>query len=248
MIRGIYISAVGMLPNKLKIDVVANNLANISTAGFKRDNIFIRIFKNASSEISRSGGSELSGLDITEYTDFSQGALRRTGNPFDLAINGIGFFVIETANGLRYTRNGNFTVSPDGILITMDGNPVLGSGGRIYIPDLHRLSSASVKITENGEIYVDNQFVDKLRIVWFENPSKLKKEFSTSFSAPPDLRELKPGDNEFKIYQGFLEESNVNAVAEMVKMIEANRSYESDSKVIQHQDETLEKANELGKL
>jgi len=108
MIKGIYTSAVGMMPNKLKIDVIANNLANIATTGFKKDNIFIRILDSAVLDVNKNGGNELSGLLITEYTSFDQGNLKQTGNPLDLAINGNGFFVVQTPEGLRYTRNGNF--------------------------------------------------------------------------------------------------------------------------------------------
>ncbi len=247
MIKGIYISGVGMMPNKLKIDVIANNLANIDTTGFKKDNIFIRILKNLSLEINKSGGNELSGLYVTEYTSFEQGNLKHTGNPFDIAINGNGFFVVQTPNGLRYTRNGNFMITSDGKIVNSNGYALIGLGGEIKLPAISEMKNLDVTITKNGEIYVGDRFIDKIKVVWFNDLTKLRKDSATSFVAGDGSGEVDLTDG-YEIYQGFLEESNVNAIEEMVRMIEAGRIYESNYKLVQHQDESLAKANELGKL
>ncbi len=247
MIKGIYTSAVGMMPNKLKIDVIANNLANIDTTGFKKDNIFVRILKNSVLDLNQNGGNELSGLYITEYTSFEQGNLKQTGNPFDIAINGNGFFVVQTPDGLRYTRNGNFTLSEDGRIIDSNGYSLVGSGGEIKIPDARSLKNVDVRITQNGEVYVNDKFVDRIKVVWFRDLTKLRKDTATSFIAGEGAEEIEL-TNGYEIYQGFLEDSNVNAIEEMVRMIEASRIYESSYKAVQHQDETLTKANELGRL
>ncbi len=247
MIKGIYISAVGMMPNKLEIDVIANNLANISTTGFKKDNIFVRILKSAVLDINQNGGNELSGLYITEYTSFEQGNLKQTGNPLDLAINGDGFFVVQAPDGLRYTRNGNFILTDDGKIVNSNGYALVGLGGEIKLPDITDLKSLDIRITRKGEIYLNDKFIDKIKIVWFDDLSKLRKHSATSFVAGDGVNVIELSDG-YEIYQGFLEESNVNAVEEMVRMIEASRIYESNYKSVQHQDDTLSKANELGKL
>ena len=248
MIKGIYTSAVGLMPNKLKIDVIANNLANVTTVGFKKDNIFIRILKKSSLELVENGGNELSGLDITEYTSFDQGRLRETGNPLDLAISGEGFFVVETSRGVRYTRNGSFTIASDGTVVTMDGDPVLGEGGRIVIPDIYKNSKSKIKITEKGEIVVGDTVVDKLRIVWFRDLSKLRKDSATMFYSTDNAEPIELGEDSYKVYQGFLEESNVNPIEELVRMIEASRIYETGTKSLKTQDDSLAKANEVGKF
>jgi flagellar basal-body rod protein FlgG len=247
MIKGLYTSAVGMMPNKLKIDVIANNLANIDTTGFKKDNIFVRILKNAVLDLNKNGGNELSGLYVTEYTSFEQGNLKQTGNPFDIAINGDGFFIVQTPNGLRYTRNGNFTLSEDGRLVNSNGYSLVGLGGEIKIPDVRSLKNVDVRITQNGEVYVNDKFIDRIKIVWFNDLTKLKKDTATSFIADEGAVEIELTSG-YEIYQGFLEDSNVNAIEEMVRMIEASRIYESGYKSVQNQDDTLTKANEIGKL
>ncbi len=247
MIKGIYTSAVGMMPNKLKIDVIANNLANIETTGFKKDNIFVRILHSAVLDINKNGGNELSGLYITEYTSFDQGNLKQTGNAFDIAINGIGFFAVQTQDGLRYTRNGNFTITSEGKIVNANGHALAGVGGEIKLPDFYKLKDAEIKITPKGEIYINDKLIDRIKIVWFSDLTKLKKESRTYFKADDGVEAVEISEG-FEIYQGFLEESNVNAIEEMVRMIEANRSYESSYKAVQHQEETLSKANELGKL
>ncbi len=247
MIKGIYTSAVGMMPNKLKIDVIANNLANIATTGFRKDNIFVRILDNAVLDINKNGGNELSGLLITEYTSFDQGNLKQTGNPLDLAINGKGFFAVQTPEGLRYTRNGNFTLTSDGKIVNSNGHILLGSDGEIRLPDISKTGNVEIRIAKDGEIYNGDKLIGRVKVVWFDDLTRLKKVSSVYFVADENAGEIELTDG-FEIYQGFLEESNVNAVEELVRMIEANRIYESCYKAVQHQDETLSKANEVGKL
>src|SRR5208283_4395063 len=117
MIKGIYAAGSGLMPRMLKLEVIANNLANISTTGFKRDNIFVQIMKDTGVEQAK-GNGDLSGLKVREYTDFSEGSMNQTGNKLDLAIQGSGFFAAETPNGVRYTRNGSFSLSTDGTIVT----------------------------------------------------------------------------------------------------------------------------------
>ena len=156
MIKGIYASGTGMMPRMLKLEVIANNLANISTAGFKRDNIFVQIMKNTAVAQTK-GGGDLSGLNVKEYTDFSEGSLSPTSNKLDLALQGSGFFVAQTPNGPRYTRNGSFSLSTDGTIVTSQGYPVLGAGGPIQLPDMQKLSQGDISIDETGEVTVDGK-------------------------------------------------------------------------------------------
>ncbi len=247
MIKGIYASGTGMMPRMLKLEVIANNLANISTAGFKRDNIFVQIMKNTAVAQTK-GGGDLSGLNVKEYTDFSEGSLSPTSNKLDLALQGSGFFVAQTPNGPRYTRNGSFSLSTDGTIVTSQGYPVLGAGGPIQLPDMQKLSQGDISIDETGEVTVDGKKLGRLEIANFADTSVLKKDGGTDFvsDVPPTIG-VADGKNT-AVRQGYLEESNVNGIEEMVQMIELSRNFESAQKTMESQDGTLDKANDVGKL
>jgi len=269
MLRGIYNSASGMIAQQARIDVIANNLANTDKTGFKRDmtlfkafpDMIIRRLNDDGLGITPAGSYDTmpyvgklgTGVEVNEvFTQFSQGSLQRTENPFDLALEGQGFFTVNTERGERYTRNGTFTVNQEGILVNHLGYPVLGENGVI------RVQRNNFIINERGEIivnaalslepedmigltsndWVEPVVIDRLKIVDFENIREIKKEGDslfreTEFSGPP----LPPG--EIKILQGFLEKSNVNIVREMVDMIEVQRSYEANQKSIIAHDQTL---------
>jgi flagellar basal-body rod protein FlgF len=247
MIKGIYASGSGMMPRMLKIEVIANNLANINTTGFKRDNIFVQIMKDTG-VAQATGNGDLSGLNVREYTDFSEGSLNPTSNKLDLAIQGPGFFVAQSPNGPRYTRNGGFSLSTDGTLVTAQGYPVMGAGGPIQLPDMQKLSQGDISINETGEVTVDGRQIGKLEIANFEDTSVLKKDGGSDFvSDVPPKSGVADGKN-IAIRQGYLEESNVNGIEEMVQMIELSRSFESAQKTMVSQDATLDKANDVGKL
>jgi flagellar basal-body rod protein FlgF len=247
MIKGVYSSGSGMQPRMMRLDVISNNLANIDTAGFKRDNLFIKILKDKGTEMAQ-GKGELAGMDVKQYTDFSEGSLRQTGNQLDMAIIGNGFFSIDTPNGIRYTRNGNFMLAVDGTVVTNQGYPVLGSAGKIQLPDVNKLAQGDISISETGDIFVDKNSVGKLRVVTFDDLTKLKKDKSSSFVTDEPERPVGDDSNSTIIRQGFLEESNVDGIEEMITMIELGRSFESDQKAIQAQDSTLEKAMEVGRM
>ena len=247
MIKGIYSSGAGMQPRMMRLEVISNNLANIDTTGFKRDNLFIDILKNKGTEMAK-GKGELAGLEAKEFTDFSEGSLRETNNQLDLSIVGNGFFVMETPNGLRYTRNGNFMLNVDGTLTTNQGYPVLGENGKIVIPDIQKLRDGDININETGEITVNNSIVGRVRIATFDNLNLLKKDHSTSFQTDEPERSIEPDGTTTSIRQGFLEESNVNGIAEMVEMVELGRSFETDQKAVQAQDETLQQAMDVGRV
>lgn len=247
MIKGIYSSGSGMQPRMLRLEVIGNNLANINTTGFKRDNIFVQVLKNAST-VNETQSNDLEGLDVVQFTDYSEGSFYQSNNPLDLAIQGEGFFVVETPRGLRYTRNGNFSLSIDGTITTSEGYPVLGSSGRITLPDVNKLTQADIGISQTGEITLDKKVIGKIRITSFDKITKMKKDSASMFMTNEQPREIDTSKDSTIIRQGYLEESNVDGIEEMIQMVELSRSFESDQKAIQYQDGTLERAVEMGRF
>ncbi|HVN48882.1 MAG TPA: flagellar basal-body rod protein FlgF [Bacteroidota bacterium] len=246
MIKGIYSSSAGMQPRMTRMEVVANNLANIDTTGYKRDNVFFKMVKE-NLAAGEKNGSQNAENDVQEQTDFSSGALKQTNNTFDLAVTGNAFFTVETPNGLRYTRNGNFNLAMDGTIVTNQGYPVLGTEGKIQLPDIQKLSQGDVTIDEEGVVNVDNKVVGKLRLAVFDDTASLQKDGSSMFIADTPERSITTEDH-VTVQQGFLEESNVDAVEEMVSMIQLSRDFEADQKAIQSQDSSLEKAMDVGRV
>ena len=245
MIKGIYHSAAGMLPRLTQQEIVANNLANVNTTGFKGSRRFFRrVLDNTLIQQGMHGEpGMLTELEESMFTNFTEGALKETRNPLDLAIHGDGFFVLQTGEDedqVSYTRNGNFSLNAEGELVNGRDYRVMGEGGTI------RITGQEVVIQSDGSVVVDGEIVDTLKIVDFEQPYKLLRNgygyFTPVGSAEGDTPE------KVDIKQGFLENSNVVAVLEMVRMIELNRNYESCQKAILAQDETLRKAvNDIAK-
>ena len=262
MIEGIYISGSGMLPKAARQEAVANNLANTEVPGFKRDNMFLREMREAMKR--QSGDYPDWRLNRFEgsWTDFEQGELRHTGDMFDMAITGNGFFALRTPTGIQYTRNGNFAKNGDGILVSPLGYPVLDAdGAEIIIPDQFQVPivDASGAVRGRDEQLGEDQFIAQLQIVDFpelydpvakaQTPYQppLKKSRDGLFIQHPATPQVRA--EEFEIAQGFLEEANVEPVEEMVKMIDLYRSYEAEYKAIQVQDSTLDRAvNEVGRV
>ncbi len=248
MIKGLYSSSNGMPPMLVKMEVLANNLANMNATGFKKDGMFVEMMKDSGVAPNSSAGELTTQLTIQRTTDFSEGSLKQTQNPLDFALQGEGYFVVQTPHGERYTRNGNFTLGLDGSLTTREGFPVLSSDGKITLPNIQRIVQENVVVTESGDIMIGKDHVGKMRIVEFRDQAKLKKEGSALFRSD---EENDPGliEKEFPVVrQGFLEESNVDGIAEMIEMIEISRHFESNQKAIASQDSTLEKLMEMGKL
>lgn len=269
MIRGLYTGASGMMAQMHRMDALANNLANVDVTGYKKDTSISKAFPEmlirrmsedglykfpfGSMDTAPIVGTLGTGVEYNEtFTIFSQGALKQTENPFDMALDGEGFFTVSVDGRERYTRNGSFLLNDEGTLVTKDGHPVLGLNGEINIKknnfvidekgnvyqnaafsdDPHRL----VSIMENE--WQDLELVDILRISDFARDRYLKKEgnsFWKSTFESGEAFQIQLG-SETKVIQGFLEGSNVNPVTEMVKMIEINRAYEANQKVIQTQD------------
>lgn len=210
---------------ELRLDIIANNLANAGTSGFKKDSLYF---------------DQL--LDAHQKTNLAQGNIRHTGNTLDVALAGDGFFKVSTPDGIRYTRNGKFYVNADGQLAASDGAPVLGQGGPISI------EGKTVAIDESGKITVDGESVDSVAVVSFAKPELLRKQGLSYY-----VYEGQEGEgghpNNTSVKQGYLEESNVTVTEEVIKMVETLRNFESYQKVLQIFDEADGKViNEVGRL
>ena len=251
----IYMSATGALAYKRRLQLLSNNLANVNSVGFKKDRGRFEAFDLAAMTadnrrpVNRQGSQAPEyWMQYSTYTDFSPGKIKETGNPFDLALSGTGFFCVQTPDGIQYTRRGNFTVSEDELLVTQEGWPVLGKSGEIQInlanpSDDHREFSVS----EDGYITVDGSQVDRLRIIDFTQSNALEKAGHNYYRAlkPRALQDL---DENLQVSQGFLEMSNVDTVRMMTEMIEVLRGYESYQKMIRSIDDMNARLiNDVGK-
>jgi flagellar basal-body rod protein FlgG len=178
---------------------------------------------------------------VTEQrTDFSSGTLRVTGNPFDLALMGDGFFAVQTPLGVRYTRQGAFSLSVNNTIVTSSGEPVLGESGPI------RVDGKKVDITASGAVLVDGEEVDRLKIVRAEDPRRLVREGSSFFRAEDANLQ---STEDARVVQGSLEEANVNPIEAMTSLIDIQRQFEAYERAIRTMDSVTEKVvNEAGRL
>lgn len=235
MYKGIYIAASGAILKQTQLEVLSQNLANANTAGFKKDNIS---FKEYLMPLEAAGG-EPDGRAMTslsEYkTDFANGVVIKTVNPLDVALEGTGFIALE---GDRFTRRGDFKRSADGYLTSFNGTKVLGSKGPIKLPD------GKLDINEKGQISVNDELVDTIRIVDFKKPEALVKAGDSLYTT-----DEKSVPSNASVKQGYVEASNVEPVKEMVHMIETLREFETYQKAIQIFDEATSKvSNEMGRF
>ena len=243
MIKGIWNSLGGMVPRIFHHEVAANNLANITTSGYKAERAFIKSFIDAETvaEVNRDKYHRISEVNEVK-TDFSQGLIEQTNNVLDLAIMGNGFFTISTPQGEMYSRCGNFKMDKYYRLVTSDDMPVLDVRNRPIT-----LYEGDIFFTENGEITINGEIAAKLKIIDFENKSMLKKAANNMFTPVDDSIVGFPA-KDYNIKHGFLERSNVIPVQEMMNMIIYFRNYEADSRILTAQDDTLRRAvNDVGR-
>lgn len=251
MLRSLYIASTGMLVQRQRMDVLTNNIANIETSGYKKDTLISRSFRDMMIErlensnilnMSTSIGPLNTGIHADEiFTSFSQGAIEETGRLSDIALQGEGFFVISTPDGNRYTRDGAFAVSSNGYLVNSDGHYVQGENGSIYV------GQGEFSINESGEVLVDGEVVNKLRVVTFADLSGLRKTGDNLYMNSNNQAEITPQDT--VVRQGSLENSNVNMAQEMVDMMTVSRAYETNQRMVKMLDESLAKSvNEVGKV
>lgn len=257
MLRGLYTSWTGMANEQKRLDVISNNLANASTLGYKQESVANQSFDKMLTIKIRDGsqayhnqaiGTMSLGVKIGEtYTDYSQGSVRSTGGLYDVALSGNGFFSVTSTNSsgqtvTRYTRDGSFTLTKDGILVDKEGNKVQGEGGDIHIDP----SAKSVAIDSDGTITVNGAVVDRIKTTDFEDYDYLVKDQDNLYHTVDGAKEKKSNAS---VLQGYTEQSNVNVVSEMVDMITITRAYEANQKVIRSMDSMLDKAvNQVGRL
>jgi flagellar basal-body rod protein FlgG len=219
LISGVFRLMDGSLAQQLRFENISNNLANINTNGFKKD---ILSFDKALA------------LNNLSSIDFSPGPIVHTGNNLDIAIGGSGFFKIQTSEGVRYTRDGAFTLDNQGRIVTRNGDTVLGLNGPITIRD------ESFSVNRDGQVNDKNGSLGTLAIVDFKEPRLLKKEGASHYVYAGARTDILPAENP-DVQQSYLEKSNVNPSEEMIKMIEAYRNFESVQKAIQSMDEVTNK-------
>ncbi len=224
---------------KRELDVVANNIANVNTSGFKADGTVFEEFigRVARSDKMTNHDRQVSFVrDRATWIDFSQGTMERTGNPTDVAINGKGFFAVQTPAGERYTRNGGFLINNTGQLVTSEGHPVLGENGPIQFQP----NDIQIKISGDGTVSVavagtpgQEAQRGKLRMVGIDNPALLQKAGLGTFSLGNGANVV--ADTQSKFEQGSIEKSNVRSVVEMTRMIEITRTYTQVANMLQQQ-------------
>jgi len=269
MMRSLWTAASGMINQQTNVDTISNNLANINTTGFKKESTeFKTLLYQTIQEQSydNNGDPKPSGIQVglgvrnsAITSQYTQGSLLETGNEFDFAIEGKGFFAVQTQDGgMAYTRNGSFQLAngTNGVtLSTSGGNPILDTAGAPIVIDSKYIAS-EITINEQGELcYPDDTGVSvpigiQISITQFNNPSGLQKMSSsmlraTEASGAARLESEDATLQQSKIRQGYLEGSNVQAVDEMVNLIVAQRAYEMNSKIITAADEMLQQANNL---
>jgi flagellar basal-body rod protein FlgF len=245
MNSGLYAALTGAVASTQRLDTIANNLANAGTAGFKKDRISFESYMNAtSSPTPRPLSDDPAFAGEIHSTDFSLGSHRQTGNTLDVALEGDGFFVVNTPQGQGYTRQGSFRRNNDGQLVSADGFTVLGNGAPITIPP----TAAKIDIDGSGGVFADGIQVGRVDIIDFPKPYVLQKQGNSLFQTPdPNIAPQAAVGT--RVAQGYLEESNSNTVYEMVQMIDTNRHYEACAKVIRSFDDITAKAvNDLGKV
>jgi flagellar basal-body rod protein FlgG len=266
--KGVYTALSGALAQSLKLDTIANNLANVNTPAFKRDQQLFNEYLTANEkppeviQVPRVPASIESFYDMQggdksfvdtkgTFTDFSQGGLKPTGNTLDVAVDGKGFFEVATPTGVKLTRAGNFTMDGNGQLVTKDGFPVLKNGEPGSDPATRTIrfdANGPVSINDSGDVYQGTELLGRLSLVEVKNPDSLQKMGNSLYgfkqNMAPDMNNVVNPS----LKQGFVETSNVNIVQEMTDMIQTNRVFESTQKAIGAYDSMAEKlVNIVGK-
>ena len=258
MVKGLYTAYTGMVNEQNRMDIMTNNLANASTVGYKKEGSTSQSFNDVLTVKIKDQsvgmrnvqkiGIKNPGVKIGEnYTDYTQGSFRITDNTYDLALAGDGFFAIEFTNkagetDTKYTRAGQFTLNKDGYLVTEEGDYVLDTQNRRI-----RLNTLlDSKITDDGTIYQNDQAVARIQVTDFEDYDYLEKYGETYYQP---IEGAKTTTADAQVMSGYLEMANVQIVSEMVNLISITRAYESNQKVVQTIDGTLDvAANQIGKL
>lgn len=252
MQESMYSALFGAMNQEFRLDIIANNLANANTTGYKTDKLaFKDVFVNFAHDNIREPVMNLRSDPLfpravnmakpriaVSRTDFSQGSLQQSDNPLDMAISGEGFFKIRTDNGDFYSRDGHFTLNNEGLVVNGRGQFLLGDGGPIAIPP----GTASVVINSQGQLFADGNLVDTVQKVTVDNLDGLEKFGQNMFKPRTEGAVAEQPADGATIEQGFLEKPNVEVVTEMVNMIETQRAFEAYQKTITNSQETDLKA------
>ena len=248
MVSGKYSALAGAISREQAIANISNNLANISSSGYKKSRVSFESILKGQQQITDAKGINFNRVR-TNYSDFAPGAMRQTENPLDVAIQGEGFFKVQGPDGVLYTRRGDFSTNNEGLLTTSNGLPVLDDGNSpINIPDL---DTSKFAVGDDGTIFLLGpqglrSEVAKLAIVDIENKEKLKREPDTTFSLPAGEQDIESENS--RVIQGNLELSNVNMAEEMALMINNQRIFETYHKVLKSYATITEQQQELGTL
>lgn len=258
MLKGLYTAYTAMINEQHRMDVMTNNLANANTNGFKKEGATSQAFDSVLAykikDMSQAGnlpkriGNMTLGVKTGEnYVDYSEGPIKETGNTLDLALSGRGFFTIQFTNkagetSVKFTRDGNFTMTRQGYLTTQDGDFVLAQNGRRIRLD----PTLDVSFDRMGNIYQDGEMIDTIMITDFEDYNYLERYGENLFEAVDGVTTIEP---EAEVHSGYLEMANMSVVTEMVNMIAIQRQYDANQKVITTYDSTLEDAvNQTGRI
>lgn len=228
MNSGIYTAYSGLKAQSDALEILSNNLANLNTTAFKEETAFYTYLDpsaGASQQTADLNGTINQSIRVGSVVNSAEGSLSATNRELDIAIEGNGFLVVNTPRGIRYTRNGNLNLNAQSVLVASDGSPVIGESGKPIT-----LGPGKINISENGEVSLDNVPVDRLKIASFDDLSALKKEGSSLFISRADRSLEKSSDA--KIKSGYLEQSNVNPVSSIVRMVEILRHFEAIQKSI----------------
>lgn len=262
MVRGLYTACTGMINEQNRMDILTNNLANSTTNGYKKEGSTSEAFSSLLAyrikdqtgigvNTQRIGSVSL-GVKIGEgYTDYTQGSFKQTDNTFDLALSGDGFFSVEFTNkagetSTKYTRDGSFTMNQEGYLVNTNGDYLLGTNENGATVRIQVDPNATITIDKSGLILENGVPTEQLLITNFADYNYLEKYGENYYQAVEGAEMAEP---DVQVYQGYLEASNVSIVTEMVDMISVTRAYETNQKVIQTMDTTLDIAvNQIGKV
>ena len=259
--KGIFTALSGALAQTTKIDTIANNIANVNTTGFKRDQQTFgeyltamekepqviqvpRVPSSIESFYEMNGGDKAFVNSTGTYTNFEQGSLKHTGGKLDLAIDGAGFFEISTPSGVQLTRSGNFTIDGNGQLVTKNGYAVLLEGDEMADPEQRTVrfsGKAQAYISDAGEVFDGERNLGKVSLLQIKNPDSLLKVGNNNYSIKPNMEAEFSKVTAPNLKQGFLETSNVNIVNEMTEMITAQRVFEGTQKAISAYDAMADK-------
>jgi flagellar basal-body rod protein FlgG len=257
MVRSLYTAYTGMYNEQTRLDIISNNIANAATSGYKQESVSsqafekmlaIKIRDGSDAYLDRPIGKMSLGVKVGEvFTDFEQGSLRETSGTYDLALTGEGFFQVRVlakdgSSSIKYTRDGNFNMTQEGFIVDYKGNHLQGQSGDLQVDP----TSTDVVINRQGYVAVDGKIVDRVALIDFEDYEYLKKSGDTMYST---VNGATPKASTSGIEQGYLEQSNVNVVSEMVDMITITRAYEANQRVIRSVDTVLENAaNKIGSV